>query len=224
MKDAIRKNREYWDRASRSYQDSHGESLAESAMSWGVWRLPEKELRVLGDARGRDMLELGCGGAQWAEALAGEGAHVVGVDFSRGQLDHARARCHRGHVVVPLLLGDAEALLLADESFDVVFCDHGAMSFARPEPCVAEASRVLRSGGLFAFCMASPIHSLCWDDLSDTVGTVLARHYFGLDPLEDSESTCFQRTYGDWLRIFRGNGFVVEDLVEPRPPAGAQTT
>jgi hypothetical protein len=31
-------------------------------------------------------------------------------------------------------------------------------------------------------------------------------------------------TYGGWIRLFRDNGFEVEDLIEPRPPAGARTT
>ena len=34
----------------------------------------------------------------------------------------------------------------------------------------------------------------------------------------------FQLTYGDWIRLFRGNGFAVEDLIELRPPADADTT
>jgi hypothetical protein len=30
--------------------------------------------------------------------------------------------------------------------------------------------------------------------------------------------------YGEWIRLFRANGLVVEDLVELRPPEGATTT
>ena len=30
--------------------------------------------------------------------------------------------------------------------------------------------------------------------------------------------------YGDWIRLFRANGFVVEDLIELRPPEDADTT
>jgi hypothetical protein len=30
--------------------------------------------------------------------------------------------------------------------------------------------------------------------------------------------------YGAWIRLFRLNGFVVEDLIELRPDAGAETS
>jgi len=224
MSDPIQKNKRYWNRASVAYQESHGASLEEAPLSWGVWRIPEAELQVLGETQGRDVLELGCGGAQWAVALVENGARAVGVDFSREQLRDARARGQRRDVELPLLLGNAESLPLADASFDIVFCDHGAMSFARPEPCVAEVARVLRPGGLFAFCTASPILTVCWNEASDKVGTTLEHDYFGLNRLEDGESVVFQRTYGDWIRIFRDHGLAVEDLIEPRPPADATTT
>ena len=73
-------NRSYWDRESDEYQASHGRRLSTDPMSWGVWRIPERDLDVLGPVKGKDVLELGCGGAQWSIALAGAGAHPVGLD------------------------------------------------------------------------------------------------------------------------------------------------
>jgi hypothetical protein len=34
----------------------------------------------------------------------------------------------------------------------------------------------------------------------------------------------FQLPYGEWMRLFRRNGLLVEDLVESRPPAGATSS
>ena len=34
----------------------------------------------------------------------------------------------------------------------------------------------------------------------------------------------FQLAYGEWIRLFRAHGLVVDDLVELRPPKGATTT
>ena len=84
MSDPIQKNKDYWNRSSAGYQDSHGASLEDEPMSWGVWRIPEAELQVLGEIQGRDVLELGCGGAQWAVALVENGARAVGIDLSPG--------------------------------------------------------------------------------------------------------------------------------------------
>ena len=63
-------NRTFWDADADDYQAAHGEALRSSPLAWGVWRIPEHELGVLGDLNGLDVLEYGCGGAQWSIALA----------------------------------------------------------------------------------------------------------------------------------------------------------
>jgi hypothetical protein len=40
---------------------------------------------------------------------------------------------------------------------------------------------------------------------------------------EDDPSFEYQMPYGDWIRLFRANGFVIEDLIELRPAADAET-
>src|SRR5271166_6408412 len=85
------KNRSMWEAQSDEYESRHADVLSgDLAMSWGLWRIPESELQVLGDVAGRDILELGCGAARWSIALAQEGARPVGLDFSSRQLAHAR--------------------------------------------------------------------------------------------------------------------------------------
>src|SRR6202011_4439836 len=111
---------------------------------------------VLGEVRGKDVLELGCGAAQWSIALALLGARCVGLDNSERQLAHARRLMSEAGVTFPLVHASAEDVPLPAASFDVVFCDHGAMSFADPERTVPEAARLLRPGGLFAFNAESP--------------------------------------------------------------------
>ncbi|MEA2216133.1 MAG: hypothetical protein QOK19_1694, partial [Solirubrobacteraceae bacterium] len=74
-------NRERWDEQSDEYQSRHGAQLEESGgTAWGVWQIPESELQVLGDVAGLDVLEFGCGAAQWSIALKGQGARVTGLD------------------------------------------------------------------------------------------------------------------------------------------------
>jgi SAM-dependent methyltransferase len=67
----------------------------------------------------------------------------------------------------PLVHASAEATGLADESFDIVFCDHGAMTWGDPYRTVPEASRLLRTGGLLAFSMSTPIADIAWLSGSD---------------------------------------------------------
>ena len=69
-KDPERLNRGFWDEDADDYQAEHESQLDVDTMGWGVWDLPETELGVLGDVNGLDVLEYGCGAAQWAIKLA----------------------------------------------------------------------------------------------------------------------------------------------------------
>lgn len=217
-------NRAHWNKSSDEYQAAHGEQLARHPLAWGVWSLPEIDLRILGDVRAKDVLEFGCGGAQWSIALSGRGANCVGLDISERQLEHARRNQQASGVEFPLVHGSAEHVPLPDRSFDIVFCDHGAMSFADPLRTVPEAARLLRPGGLLAFSAESPLHFICWDDAADSIGTTLKSNYFERRSADDGSGVCFSLPYGEWIALFRRNGFVIESLVELRPPQGATTT
>ena len=218
-------NRRSWDAYSDEYQALHGTQLAPTtALTWGTWDIPEAELQVLGDVAGKDILEFGCGAAQWSISLALLGARPVGLDLSERQLEHARRLMAEAGVDFPLVHASAEAVPLPDASFDIVFCDHGAMTFSDPYRSVPEAARLLRPGGLFAFSHGSPIETLCWPDGADGPGDRLVNDYFGMHVIEDDGEMVFNLGYGDWIRTFRASGFVIEDLIELRPPEDATST
>jgi ubiquinone/menaquinone biosynthesis C-methylase UbiE len=216
-------NRAVWEAQSAEYQEKHRQDLEKSATAWGIWRIPESELRVLGRVGGLDVLEFGCGGAQWGVALAAEGGRVVGLDFSADQLAHARRYMAEQGVEFPLVEASGEDVPLPDASFDIVFCDHGVMSFAKPELAVPEAARLLRPGGLFAFCRWSPLVEVCWDPAADVINERLVQDYFELDELT-YDTIEYWRGYGQWIRIFSDAGLVVEDLIELRAPEGATSS
>jgi SAM-dependent methyltransferase len=216
-----RRNRAAWSADADDYQARHGRQLAGGGKAWGTWDLPESELRVLGEVAGRDVLELGCGAAQGSIDLARAGARPVGLDLSDGQLAHARRLIREAGVAVSLVHASAEAVPLADGSFDIVFCDHGAMNFADPYRTVPEVARLLRPGGLFVFCHLSPIVDLCWPEDAERAGDRLVRDYFGMHQIDDGDEVLFQLPYGEWIRLFRANGLEVLDLIEPRPAPDA---
>ena len=221
----VRRNRRDWDRTSDEYQREHARQLNRfERPAWGVWGIPESSVGVLGDVQGKDILEYGCGGGQWSSCLARLGARPVGLDLSIRQLEHARRLMARAAVVFPIVNADAERTPFADESFDIVFCDHGAMTFADPYRTVPEVARVLRPGGLFAFNMESAFHFACWDDGTERVGERLSLSYFGMRKWDDGGSVNFMLPYGEWIRLFRANGLHIEDLIELRPRARATTT
>jgi len=221
----VLKNRAMWEATSDEYEHRHQTVLSgERAMAWGLWRIPEAELHVLGEVAGKDILELGCGAARWSIALAQRGARPVGLDLSSRQLQHARRLLQEACVDFPLIEASAESVPLPDASFDIVFCDWGAMTFCDPLHTVPEAARLLRPGGLFAFSTATPLSILCYNRQADQVERTLLNDYFDMHSLEWEDEVDFQLTYGEWIRLFRRTGFVVEDLIETRPPMSTSST
>jgi SAM-dependent methyltransferase len=220
------RNRELWNARAAEYQAKHGSQLADSGgAAWGVWQVPEAQLGVLGDVDDLDVLELGCGAAQWSIALHRRGARMTALDLSARQLEHARVLMASAGADFPLVHAAAEATGLPAASFDVVFCDHGAMTFADPYGTVPEVARLLRPGGLLAFSMHTPILDMAWPDGSDHPGDRLGRSYWELHALEEpGEPGCFQLPYGRWIALFRANDLVVEDLLELRPAADATSS
>jgi SAM-dependent methyltransferase len=193
-------------------------------MGWGVWHLPESRLRILGDVEGKDVLELGCGAGRWSVALARRGARVVGLDLSPARLEQARRVMDLAGVEFPLLEASAEAVPLPSGSFDIVFCDWGAMTFADPYRTVPEVARLLRPGGLFAFSHASPIKALCQDRRTGRLTRRLRYDYFDLYRVPFLDGEEFQLPYGEWIRLFAANDLLVTDLFEPPPPRDDRTT
>ncbi len=219
------RNRASWNSSADEYQERNAaQLLRHHGKLWGVWGIPESELHVLGDVEGKDVLKLGCGAAGWSIALARDGARCVGLDLSERQLEHARRAVRAAGVDVQLVHASAENLPLPDASFDVVFCDHGALSFADPYRTVPEVARLLRPGGLFAFNHNSTILMLCWALDADRAGDRLVHDYFGMHAFDDRETVEFNLPHGDWIRLFRANGFRIEDLIEPRPAPAATST
>ena len=221
-----RRNRAFWDADADDYQAAHQPDLRpDRARAWGAWRVPEVEVSILGAVAGLDVLEYGCGGAQWSIALAEDGAAPVGLDLSQAQLRHARGRQAEHRVEFPLVVASGEATPFRDASFDLVFCDHGAMSFCDPAVSVPEVARLLRPGGRLAFCLATALLYLTYDRRRDRQSRRLRGDYFEMRCFDSRDGTVdFQVPYGEWLRLFRANGLVVEDLVELRPPPDATTT
>lgn len=212
-------NRAAWNAGADEYQRKHGEYLRGAA--WGTWQIPEGELGLLGDVDGKDVLELGCGAARFSIALSRRGARCVGLDYSERQLEHARSL----GADFPLVHAAAEDVPLPDAGFDVVFSDHGALSWGDPSRVVPEAARLLRPGGLLVFNVTSPFARMCLDEEADRQVETLLLPYFGLHVIDEGEGAAtYTLGYGEWIRLLRANGLTVEDLVEPQPPEGATTT
>lgn len=91
----------------------------------------------------RSTLELGCGDGMVSDGLRATGLSATAVDMSSAHFDERARRAG-----VEFLEADAARLPFENEHFDLVLSYNGFEHFAEPEAVLAEASRVVRAGGL----------------------------------------------------------------------------
>ena len=227
----VRKNREHWERESDEYQERNRAQLNRwDHLGWGTYDVPEDRIRALGDVRGLRVLEFGCGGCQSGIKVAMRGADVTGLDLSFAQLRHGLANFGETGVRFPVVQASGERVPFRDESFDLVFCDHGVMGFADPFLTVPEVARMLRPSGRFVFNGTTPWIWVAWGEQEEELPPTreMRMDYFEMRTIDSTDpswrTTEFQLTYGDWIRLFRANGLAIEDLIELRPDEDASTT
>ena len=221
----VLRNRQVWDARAEEYAEP-GRRDWGSEPRWGIWGIPESEVRILPEVDGRDTIELGCGTGYVSSWLARRGARPVGIDNSQAQLTTARALQRDFGIQFPLIHGDAEGVPLPDASFDLAISEYGASIWADPYRWIPEAARLLRHGGQLIFLVNGPILMLCVpDDENLPAEDQLLRPYFGMHRFEwpGDISVEFHLGHGDWIRLLRRHGFEVLDLIELRPGPEATT-
>ncbi|WP_433326042.1 class I SAM-dependent methyltransferase [Spirillospora sp. CA-294931] len=170
-------------------------------------------LGLAGEVRGRTVLDAGCGPGLYAEELVRRGARVIGFDQSPTFVKLARDRAGDG---ADLRVHDLTEPLdwVDDRSVDVVVL---ALALHYVDDRVAvlrELHRVLAPGGALVLSTHHPM-----DDWKRLGGS-----YFAVEVLEESLSPdrewpvrVWRRPLTEICREFKEAGFVIEELLEPRP-------
>jgi SAM-dependent methyltransferase len=95
---------------------------------------------------GTQLLDVGSGPGDLAAAAAHRGADAVGIDVAPSMVRRAAL----AHPTIPFRVGSFESLPGGAEAFDAVVGNFVFNHVGRPETALAEARRVLRSGGWLA--------------------------------------------------------------------------
>ncbi len=212
--------RDGWNKISENYQNRSG--IPTDDVYWGDFVATESQLKILGDVKGKRILEIGCGGAQNSIALSKWGARAFGVDLSRRQIMYGRKIMRNENVEVSLLICNVERLPFKSESFDIVTTAVSLHYVPDLNAAVAEANRVMVKGGYFTFSMAHPSAE---SKLVKYRGrsAVALKNYFKrrivrwVDKLPDGSRVkmhSYYRTLQDYFDVLRENGFTVERYLE----------
>jgi len=176
----------------------------------------EYSFHLLGDVRGKTVLEYGCGDGSNTLILAKRGALVKALDISPDLIGVARRRLEANGIRegVEFIVGSAHDIPLAEESVDVVFgiaiLHHLDLALSSPE-----VWRVLRPGGRAIF--HEPVRN-----------SRLIKFIRGLIPYQSPEVSPYERpltdreleTYARDFSSYRSKAFLLptSSVVTVLPP------
>jgi len=212
-----------WDRLASGPESGAGFDT----VGYGPEMPGERELRLLGDVKGKRVLDLGCGEGQASITLARQGAHAIALDASARQLARGRQRAEAEEVRVEWHRSDlADLAFLRADSIDLAFSSHALAEVEDLDRVFRQVHRVLRPGGAFVFSYEHPV-ALCTGRDDAAEGTLplgnleVRRSYFERAPLvvdRDGEPiTLYTRTIGDVFAAAGRAGFRIDVILEPEP-------
>jgi ubiquinone/menaquinone biosynthesis C-methylase UbiE len=130
--------REGWDQNAPRYDARAGQMTTKAV---------EPMLDAVEARTGMRLLDVCCGPGYGAGAAATRGVSAVGIDIAPAMIEEARRR----FPTAAFQEGDAERLDFPSASFDAVICAFGLLHLPDSKRAIAEAFRVLRSDGKYAF-------------------------------------------------------------------------
>ena len=211
-----------WDEAASAYLAAT--TYPTTVVHYGADIGSEADFRLLGDLKGKRVLELGCGGGQNAVAFAKQGAISIGVDLSAELLAHARRLAEREDVRVELRHGDmADLAFVRADSVDLVFSADAFSYVEDLHRVFRQVHRVLRTGSPLVFSLPHPAYQMIDADHPD-LPLLVRRSYFDREPIEvERFGTVFTEYHHSIAELHTAlvrSSFSVDTVLEPHP-AGA---
>ena len=173
----------------------------------------------------KTVLDVGCGDGQIGRALTANGAVVVGVDPTWGQISVAAERGNG-----PLYVcASASSLPVANASCDAVLACLVFEHIDDVDSAIAEISRVLKPGGMFAFFLNHPLLQTPGSGWIDDHFVEPPEQYWRIGAylvetasIEEVEKDVFirfvHRPLSRYINALSEHSLVLEQMIEPSPP------
>ncbi|MER0244164.1 class I SAM-dependent methyltransferase [Streptomyces sp. HSW2009] len=176
--------------------------------------------RLLGDVRGRRVLDAGCGQGYFSRLLADRGAHVTAVEPARALLDYARekeAERRQGIRYVHAELGQPLAM---EGEFDAVVCSMVLGTVPDWKPALRSCVRALRPGGLLVISLNHPAFEQLLSTWR-THGAYRIHRYLEEYEIPQTHAPDYHRPLSTYLNELAGLGCRLRELAEPGLSAAA---
>lgn len=172
-------------------------------------------LELLGNVKGKNILDAACGPGKYAEILIAQGAEVIGMDISEQMIHHAKERNQRrGTFYVHDL--ETPFTMLNDHSCDVVLCALAMHYIQDWTHTLKEFFRVLKPNGRLIISIEHPFFEYTY---------FKSKKYFEVEPVSCTWNGfgkpvtihSYRRSLQECINPLVENGFSIERLLEPKP-------
>jgi ubiquinone/menaquinone biosynthesis C-methylase UbiE len=164
----------------------------------------EELLETLDLPAGSSVLDVAAGNGNASLAAARRGCVVTAVDYVPSLIEQLQGRAAAEGLTVDARVGDAEALDVADGSFDAVTSIFGVMFTADQERAAAELLRACRPGGTIALVNWTPDSFV--GDIFRTIGAHVPPPAGVRSPMQWGTEERLQELFGadvGWLEVTR---------------------
>jgi ubiquinone/menaquinone biosynthesis C-methylase UbiE len=202
----------WWEDNAIDYQKDHKIKID---ISYGRGSPNEKVLNLIGNVKGKRVLELGCGGAQAGIAFARKGAKVTGIDISEKQIKFATFLTKKNNVDIKLYRGDVSKLdMIKSNTQDIIFSAWAFEYVGDLTKCFKETNRVLKKQGIFIFSLDHPFWGVV-----NKASMKVRRSYFdsGIykEPHRKGIFVGYYHTLSELINPLIEAGFTIEKIIEP---------
>jgi ubiquinone/menaquinone biosynthesis C-methylase UbiE len=205
-----KETKKWWESVSEWYQK---ESKIPIDIHYGPGSPNEDKLKLLGNLKGKNILEIGCGGAQCGIAMAKKGAKVTGIDISEQQLKFAKKLSEKNKVDIKFIQRDFRKFPeIKSNSQDIVFSAYALQYCDRLDICFKEVHRVLKKKGIFIFSLDHPFFDLFVKKKRSYFKT--GRHV-ELFTDKTKKFVMYNHTMSELYNLLVKSGFFVEQILEP---------
>lgn len=172
-------------------------------------------LKLLGDCKGKIILDAACGPGKYAEELMTKGAIVTGFDLSTQMIVQAQERNKNLGTFFVHDMGQP-LKMLKNNSFDIVLCALAMHYLKEWELTIQEFHRVLKPNGKLVISIEHPFFEYNY---------FKSDKYFEVEPVKCTwtgfgnpiEINSYRRSLSSCILPFVNNGFYIDQLIEPKP-------
>ena len=205
-----KETKKWWEHASQYYQK---ESNIKIGIHYGPGSPFEDKLKLLGNLKGKKVLEVGCGGAQCGIAMAKKGAKVTGIDISEEQLKFAKKLAEKNKVNIKFIQRDFKKFPeVKSNSQDIVFSAFALQYADNLLETFKEIYRTLKKKGIFVFSLDHPFFNAMIDEKRSYLHTGKFVETFSD---KTKKFVAYNHTVSELLNTLISAGFIVEKIIEP---------